>query len=249
VRRLIIFLTLILIAAALFRLRQYASNWHYIVPVEPGQLVYVATFEDGTDDWEVFDGRNTAAIRDGTMLLNVTAPEGGIYSAASPYFADFDMTVEARQVDGSPDNSFGVVFRQRDRENYYVFLISSTGFYQVKRLVDGKSRIISNWHTTDLVNTEPGATNLLRVIGYGDHFQFFINDEPVELCIPNDPSFESTPLATGECRDGSWQQTLIDDQIPNGRIAVGLEIYPETGITIAFDNVIVYGPQPIEDNE
>jgi hypothetical protein len=232
----------------MFQLSRLAERWHYVVPASPGELVYIATFDDAGDDWEQSAGRLSSQIADGVLRLSVDNIGDGIYSAASPYFRDFDVQVAVRAMEDTLDSGYGVIFRQLDRRSYYVFLISSDGFYQVARVVDNQSRDLSAWHRSPLIHQGIGMTNTVRVVGYEDRFRFYINDEPVELCIPDDPAALSTPLATGECLGGSWRTTLVDDSIPYGRLGVAAQIDPiagQAGLVVEFDRVIVYGPQPI----
>ncbi|GAB4525198.1 MAG: hypothetical protein OHK0046_40750 [Anaerolineae bacterium] len=246
-RRILIFVTLILILVAVYRLSLLASGWHYVVPAPPGELLYLSTFDPDTTDWEQDEGFLFSRVADGLMLVGVDEIGEGIYSAASPYFRNFDFSVEVNALEGPLDNGFGVVFRQRDRQNYYTFFISSDGFYRVERVTPGATKVLSEWHTTPLVNQGLEARNTLRVIGYEDRFQFFINGEQVELCIPDSVDGVSTPLATGECLSGTWQTTLVDDSIRFGRlgVAAAVSLAQEPGVRVGFDNVIVLGPEPI----
>lgn len=248
-RRALIFVSLIIVLVAMFRLSQLAQDWHYIVPPRPGEVLYTATFDGDLDDWEQYEGRNSAQIQNGVMRLFVGLPQDGSYSAASPYFSDFDARLEMRAVEGPEDNGYGVIFRQKDRGTYFIFLISSDGYYRVKRLVNNNSRIISNWNASPLINLGIGATNHLRVVGRGDRFQFYINGQRVQLCIPDNPEGESTPLPNGECRGGRWSDTLVDDSIRYGRIGVTVEVdlAQEPNVLVEFDNVIILGPLPVGD--
>lgn len=247
-RSVFIFLILVTILAAIFKLSQVATRWHYVVPSEPGKLLYIETFDDPTDEWELAEGRLTSEIVDGTLHLGVDIEGQGVYSTANPYFRNFDLQVDTQAVDGPDNNTYGVVFRQLDTRNYYVFFISSNGFYYVGRVKDNTTKVLHNWHYSELIRPGMGVSNALRVVGHEDRFRFYINGEAVELCIPDNPDGESTPLATGECRDGTWQTTLVDDGIPYGRLGTGAQVgvFEPTGVVVEFDNVIVYGSEPIE---
>ncbi len=250
-RRYVIFLILLLILAATFQLSRMARGWHYIVPASPGALLYATAFDEGTADWEQDEGRVYSAITDGVMQLGVGIAGDGIYTAAAPYFGDFDLRVEAVALEGPEANGYGVIFRQRDRANYYTFFISSDGFYRVRRVADNTGKDLSAWNQSDVIVPGLGVVNHLRVVGVGGRFQFYINDTLIALCIPDDPDAQSTPLATGECLGGTWQTTLTDDVIAFGRIGVAAEVdvNAEPGVVVAFDNVLVYGPQPFETTE
>lgn len=246
-RRLLIFITLIVILIAVFRLSQLAGDWHYILPNDPGALLYVASFDGPSDDWEQYEGRQSAQVVDGQLTLTQSVDGASIYSAASPYIRDFDITVDVRVrggvFDGQNNNAYGIIFRQKDRDNYYVFLVSSDGTYRIKRVLDNSSRFLSTWIETPAIDTEIGAVNRLRVIGQGDKFQFFINDQQVRVCIPDDPSALST-FYLGECLEGQLLDTLQDDSISYGRLGVAIELdrSQTEDVIVSFDNVIIYGP-------
>jgi len=249
-RRLIIFLTLITLLLAMFSLSRTAADWHYVIRAEPGTLLYAALFESDPDDWETYAGRREAVISGGALRIRINTQQDGAYSAAFPYFEDFDLRVAARLVDGAPQDGYGVygvVFRQRDRDNYYSFLLSGDGFYRVTRTIDRDEQILSNWNASPLINTGLGAPNDLRVIGAGDRFQFFINGQRVELCIPDNPAAISTPVSPEECQDGQWTETLIDASIRYGRVGVGVVVPlgEQPGTTAEFDHVLVYSPLPL----
>jgi hypothetical protein len=77
-------------------------------------------------------------------------------------------------------------------------------------------------------------------MGQGDTFRFFINNEPVALCIPDDPAGISTYV--NECIDGQMQPVLVDNSIPNGQIGVIARTFGEPGVIVAYDDVLVFGP-------
>ena len=265
-RRVVITLVLVIILWAVFRLDRMAENWHYVLPAEPGELLYVASFDDDAPDWEQEERNDVSSqLVEGMMRVSVNVDDDGLYSVASPYFGDFDMQVAARVrqgvFDGDNNNGYGVIFRQYDRKNYsifrqddrknyFIFLVSNDGSYRIMRVVDDRSFLLSDWITTDAIHTLEGVANQLRVIGDGDHFQFYINGERMQLCIPDDPDGQST-MYDGSCIGGSMQDTLVDDSISFGRLGVAIQsdVGWPIGVVVDFDNVIVYGPQPIADNE
>lgn len=257
-RRLFIFLILVVILAAMFRLSRIVQDWHYILPAELGQVLYVASFDGGdlSQDWEVYEGRLSSQIVDDRLrlyidILGVESQGDSIFSAAPSYFRDFDVQVDAQVssgvFDGNNNNTYGIIFRLLDNANYYAFQVSSDGTYRIKRVVNNDTRFISNWIESGAIRQEAGAVNVLRVVGYADRFQFYINDELQQLCIPDDPEALST-IFNGECLQGAFVETLQDDAVPYGRIAVAAEL--DRGQTeplqVEFDNLTVIGPEPIE---
>ncbi len=258
-RRILVLIVLVVIFAALLALSRSAASWqHTIVSGSSGALLYVASFDGaGSDgfngDWSQYPGRLAAQIDAGQMRISVGEPSGGAYSVAQPHFGDFDLRVDAQAISGPVDNGYGVVFRLQNQDNtqladdnYYLFLISSDGYYRVSRVVDGDVRVISDWIQSPLIQQGLDAVNHLRVVAQGDQFHFYVNDQPVQLCIPDDPSAQSTiNSVTGECMGGSMQDALTDGTIPNGQIGVtALWTADATAdpVVAAFDNLLVYAP-------
>lgn len=242
------FVALILIPAALlaglFALSRAAANWHYVYTGNPGDVLFVAAFDGLLDDWETYDdGQLAAQPVDGAMRLTVDGFQRAPFSAAAPYFGDFDYRVTATAVDGPLNNGYGVIFRMQDAGNYYQFLTSSDGYYQVERSVNGVNRVLSIWIPSAVVNQGIGASNDLRVVAQGNRFRFYINQQPVALCIPDDPDALSTYDDFNEvCIGGQMLDTLTDDSHASGRLGVIAQSFDESGVVVDFDNVVVRSP-------
>lgn len=249
------FATLVVLTAILVGLilvNRVLAGRHPVVSGEAGDLLYVATFDDNAPDWGQYDdGQLAAEAEDGVLRLSVNAESAGAFSTADAHFGDFDLHVTATAVDGPLDNGFGVIFRLQTKDNqrlsddsYYLFLISSDGYYRVTRTVDGTEHIISDWIPSGLIQEGFEAENTLRVVGQGGSFQFFVNNQPVQLCIPNDPDGIST-YALQTCIDGSMMDMLQDDAISAGQIGVVARA-TETGgagVVVDFDNMLIFAPQ------
>ena len=223
-------------------------------PAQPGQLLYVTTFDSFADDWDLYAGELAAQIADAgqnpVLRLTVDDVQAGGFTVLEPYFADFDVIVQANQSGGPDNNGFGLLFRHQNNDNYYAFLISGDGYYQVTRRLEGVDDVVSDW--APLAGIHQGqAANTLRVIGQGDTFTFLINDVQVPLCLTI-----WNPAAPGECQisgdvpEGQsrwsseavvWQ--LVNAALPNGQIGLAARSFDERGVQVDFDNLIVCGPQ------
>lgn len=251
VRRIFVLLTLALVLAGVILVNRWLTGWQFVVPERPGVL-YAAAFDDQAefnDEWRLYPGRLSAGIEDDQLVIEVGDFNAGAFSFAQPHFADFDLRVVTRAVGGPVDNGYGVIFRLQNRDNdspsddsYYMFLISSDGYYRVVRRVASRERIISDWIPSSAISQGIDAVNHLRVVGQGSRFQFFVNDTLLELCIPNDPEGISTYMMD-TCIQGTMYDALEDDSIPAGQLGV-VAISTETGgsgVRVAFDDFIVYG--------
>ncbi|MBZ0292562.1 MAG: DUF1080 domain-containing protein [Anaerolineae bacterium] len=252
-RRAVLPVVLLIIFLTLLGLNSQMVNWHYVLSGDPGTVLYTATFDDFTDDWKQYEGRLEAAVADGVLSLQSNTAGSGSYSETRQYFDDFDLRVEARAVGGPLNNGYGVIFRLQDKGNesfaddsYYLFLVSSDGYYQVRRVEDGNDVILSAWIPSDVVRmgAAPDAeSNWLRVIAQGDQFRFFVNGEPMQVCVPDSPDGVSTyDDINGVCL-GQMQDALVDDKIGYGQIGVGIQSFDEPGVTVEFDNILITAPE------
>jgi hypothetical protein len=244
VRRYLPLFILAALAVALLALNRAAADWRYLRAGPPGALLYAAAFDGFLDEWEQADGRNAHLAVDGRMQISIETPQQVVWSAALPRFADFDVATEAAAMDGPEDNGYGLIFRlSDDRRSFYLFLVSSNGYYKVERYLDGAAKALSNWIESPLVNTGMGARNRLRVVATGATFRFFINDQPVELCIPDDPLAEST-YRGGLCMGGTMRDALTDASLADGRLGVvAITEIEQPGVVVGFDHLLVYSPQ------
>lgn len=252
-RFLLLFLSLVLLGAS-YAVNRLVINLHYIVPVEPRKLAYVAAFDGNQEDWSLSEGQLRSRILEtGVLQLEVLEPNRLPFAQSKPYFADFDLRVQASPVGGPLDNGYGIIFRLQNKDNsvlsdddFYLFQISSDGYYRVLRAFQGEQKELSTWIPSPLILQGNHVVNQLRVIGQGTSFKFFINNQPVQLCIPDDPSARSTYTRAGVCEGGSMQDILVDASIPNGQLALAAQSFDEAGVVIEFDNLVIYGPSTQE---
>lgn len=242
-RRLITIAVLGAVLTLLIVLGQQADNWHYQVTGAPSSLLYAATFDGFPDEWETYDdGRLSAQVLDSQMRVFNDQVSKYAFSLAVPHFVDFDLWVDTSALSGPLNNGYGLIFRYRDAQNFYMFLVSSDGYYQVMRVLNNEQTPLSNWIASDVVHTEFEIVNRLRVVARGSEFSFYINGERVQLCIPNDVNGVSTYRA-GQCIDGTMRDALVDSSMPAGRVGVVAQTLSEPGVLAQFDNVLVYAPE------
>lgn len=248
--RVLVILALFVALIAAVLISRAAQTWQYVVPNQPDGVLYATTFEidpasPRNDEWELAEGRLAAEMDAdaATLRLSVGAASSGLFAPLRWRFADFDVSVRGKAVNGSLNNGYGVIFRQQDRQNYYYFLISSDGYYRLSRVVDGIAKDLSQWIPSEAVNQGLDAENQLRVVGKGDAFQFFINGQPAAMCIPNDANAHSTyDEFTETCLEGQMLTTVTDSAIHTGRLGVMALSLDTADIVIEFQQFIVMNP-------
>lgn len=113
-QRILLFVLLIMILVIVNLLYPIAANWQPIVSGEPGELLYAAGFDGFMDEWQQYEGRTSAQIRDGMLQISAET-SATIYSASAPIYEDFDASVRVTALGGSLENEgAGLVFRLQE---------------------------------------------------------------------------------------------------------------------------------------
>ncbi len=118
---------------------------------------------------------------------------------------------------GAADNGYGVIFRVTEDEDFYIFRISGDGFFTAER-TDGEEIVaLVEWTESTQIKTQPGAANLLTVVGRGDGYALYVNGAQV-----------------GSFRDGTYH---------GGSFGVIADNFDEkTGTKVSFDEYLVGTP-------
>jgi hypothetical protein len=185
-------------------------------PLAASDVLMADDFSDLHNNWfsEVTE-QSDKGYEDGEFRLTVYQPEFSTWSYPDPPrdFADFALEVDARRVSGPLDNEFGVLVRyQPDTDEFYLFAISSNGFYSVQKYQANEWQKLVDW-TESAAILQGEDVNRLRVTGQGDKLRFFVNGEP--LTQVEDASFRSGSV---------------------GLLATANE---KGGVAVAFDNLRV----------
>lgn len=203
------------------------------------------------------------------------AETNGIYSLLNRKFRDFDIRVTTTQLQSDEvyDNRLGIIFRYRDDQHYYAFEISGDGYYRLVKIEPSEKEgedpvtIISTWNQTTIIPDDqfeppyptlirPGSSNEIveardrmneiRIIGKGDKFWFYINGQPMLLCLKGE-TLNSMWAGPEGCVEGNVATYVFeDDEYKQGKLGffVGNTRNSnfEFPISIAFDDVIILGP-------
>ena len=163
------------------------------------------------------DEAGQTAVVDGKLVISVQQPNTMQYtSLQEPLFDDFSLEVEAQQVAGSPESSYGVLVRMRGVGQFYRFEITSSGLYMAERHNgDGSwDQYLDDWAESEAINQGLNASNRLKIVADGPSLQFYVND------------------------------TLLHEVMDNGvgaDTAIGLDAgaFGASGLQVAFDNLVI----------
>lgn len=239
------------------------TDWLYERPVarpDPGELLYATTFDAFNDEWKLFPGRDSAAIvasdeaaiQTDELTGQVLAIEYGtgksgevVWSVLDRKFSDFDLRVTVQLVDGPFDqNKIGVGFRYKDTENFYYFGLTADGYYGLVKVTDGVPVEESQWGASDLIDQTKTAHEI-RIVARGSSFQFFVDGVLMPLCLRGN-NLNSLWQSPGVCWEGGELTTVYrDDAFSQGRIALAAGTWDGSDIRVAFDDVLIVGPEPL----
>ncbi len=240
------------------------TDWLYEIPVQhphPGELLYATSFDDFNDEWDLYPGRDSAQIV-ADAAGSASSPLAGnrlvikhgspgtdevVWSTLNRKFNDFDLRVTVHQLDGPVDqNQYGVIFRYRDEENFYLFRITSDGYASLAKVKNGWQEEVSVWGFPDPAVHQGDATNEIRVVAQGSAFRFFVNGQPVALCLKgnNKTSMWAGP---GACVDGGELTYIYEDHaFQQGRVALAAGTIDGSEVTVAFDDLVIVGPEAVQ---
>lgn len=141
---------------------------------DPLAIVQKDNFETGKSKWEIAYG--TWQIRqDGTdMLLSHTSDEDyGVALFKTNAFKDVDVTINFRPISGENDQSGGIIFRAKDKDNYYLVRANALeGNLRFYKTIDGNRQTLQS---ASINKPTKNQWNSLRIIMKGDHIQAFLN--------------------------------------------------------------------------
>ena len=92
--------------------------------------------------------------------------------------ADYCLTVRIpNKLDDNDNTMAGPIFWAKDYDNYYMFMITPSGFAEIARKVDGKFITVVDWKPMPDVKRPAGSNNVLEVRTQGADISAFINDK------------------------------------------------------------------------
>jgi hypothetical protein len=191
------------------------------VVLEGPDVVYADTFAAGqTGDWLVEgDDAGRTAVLNEQLIITVQEPNLLQYATLNePLFADFVLEVDATQLAGDLESSYGLLFRMQGPGQFYRFDITGNGLYVLERHnSDGTwTRFLDDWVESSAIKQGLTVTNRLKVVAQGPLLSFYVNDQLLQQV--NDASYAA------------------------GQIALDAGTFGRGGLEVAFDNLVVRNP-------
>jgi len=185
---------------------------------QSGQALYHDDFSDPTDGWpEATDTTGSLGYLQGAYRIIVDSAGYDLWAVSRQLYGDVQVEVDTARLAGTPDNRFGLICRYQDAENFYVFIISSDGYYATAIIQNG---------TSALLGQEMMAYNAAIIHGDGpNHIRFD--------CIGD--------TLTGYV-NGQLVAVASDSNFSSGDAGLLAGAFDEGGVEISFDNFQVIKP-------
>lgn len=179
------------------------------------KLVYEDDFSDSFGGWDdAFDTYTTKQYGNNRYQIEVNTSNLIAWGLANRDVADFELEVEARQEGGANDNSYGLLFRVLDRENFYRFDVSGDGFYLLSKFQQGQWFTLVDWTASPYVNED---TNILKVAAFGPNIAVWAN--------------------------GQQLTSVTDDSLSHGNFGFFASTFGEPYMWVSFDNLKLWLPE------
>lgn len=179
------------------------------------QLLFQDDFSDRSGGWNEGDWEGSSIwIEDGDYHVLVKKAYTGTSGwRMETSYADLIFEADARQVSGPDNNAYGLLFRYKNKDNFYRFSISGLGKYEIDKRLEGEWVSIKKWTPSEAIN-QGVAANHLKVICQGNTIEVYVNDQHLA--------------------------TVTDDSFSEGYIALTAAAYEEPDVHVAFDNVKIW---------
>lgn len=195
-------------------------------PSQPAALtdadvLFYDSFAPGeTGAWLVEgDEAGRTAVVDEQLQIQIDAPNVLQFTTLrEPSFSDFVLEVDARQLAGDPQGSYGILFRMQDTLRFYRFEITGSGLFMIERRnADGSwTRFVEDWTPAPAVAQGLGSLNRLRVEAAGSDLRFYVNE--------------------------TLLQQVTDGVYTAGTLGFDAGTFGQPGLVVAFDNLVVRRP-------
>ncbi len=195
---------------------------------DAARLLFKDDFSDPASGWVASTDRGASGAyadgvyadgvyADGVYQLSVSQANLDLWATPGLELADVSLEVDAIKTGGDRDNRFGLVCRMVDPAHYYVFLISSDGYYGIGKIQANQARLLGSEAMLPSEKIPRGSAYLhLRADCVQDRLALYVNGEKIS-----------------EVRDSEY---------PRGDVGLTAGAYTPAGTQILFDNFRVAKP-------
>jgi hypothetical protein len=184
---------------------------------EDSSLLFEDDFTNPGTGWNrVKEETGETDYANGVYRILVNAPNTDLWASPGRDFTDVRIEVDTIRVGGDLNNRYGIICRVTDRTSFYIFLISTDGYYGIGKIRGDQYELIGMNALQPTDKVLEAGNNHLRADCVGDRLSLYVNGDKLAEVQDNE-------LATGDA----------------GLIAGA---YGVAGTDIYFDNFSVLKP-------
>jgi len=183
----------------------------------PGSEFFHDDFSDQCSGWEISESSSSAyGYRDEAFFFELRDPDQIALSIPGLNLSDVVIDVNTVQTASAGDNSWGVLCRYLDFDNYYGFEISDYQYFTIYAFLDGDFVSLVDWSELGSIASGDGASNRLSASCVGDRLSLSLNGQEIA--------------------------SVRDSRLTAGDIGLTASTYDGTGAAVQFDDLRVQTP-------
>jgi hypothetical protein len=142
-------------------------------------ILFQDDFSNPNSGWDRFEYPTgiTDYFKNGYKII-VQEPYNYLWATPYKVFKDVSIEVDIKKVRGEDDNNFGVICRHKDTDNFYALVISSDGYYGIRKRTNGGE---ANFIGSEGMQSSPAIKlkgfNHLRADCIGENLSIYVNGE------------------------------------------------------------------------
>jgi hypothetical protein len=156
------------------------------------------------------DTTSRSAFEDGAYVIEVKEADKLAWALTRGTYGDIAVEADSVVASGSAVVAAGLIFHYHDSQNFYLFSVSSDGYYALEVLKDDKWQTLIDWTQSDAINP---AHNMLRVEIKGGRITLKANGELLEA--------------------------TQDDALSGGDAGLAVSSFEASKVMIRFDNLLI----------
>lgn len=184
---------------------------------DPGTGIFFDDFSDPCSGWEIIELAGSAyGYRDEAFYFDLKDSDQIAVSSPGLSLSDVVIDVLSVQTASAGDNSWGVVCRYLDIDNYYGFEISDDQTFTIYAFFEGEYVPLMDWSLLPSIATGDGAQNRLTASCVGDTLSLALHGQEIA--------------------------SLTDRRLTAGDIGLTANTYGGSGASVQFDDLRIETP-------
>ena len=185
---------------------------------QSGEALYHDDFSTSVNGWpQTVSENGSLGYTDGAYQMMVESANYDLRAVTGQTYGDVQIEVDATRLAGPVNNRFGLICRFQDMNNFYVFIISSDGYYAIGKIKNGVTTLLGQeiMAYSGFIHQGEGA-NHLQFDCVRNSLTGYVNNQAIAITTDTDFSGGDAGLITGA--------------------------FDETGVEVSFDNFVVIKP-------